>query len=106
MLNLKLKKGAKTTLSFPSNYTTSLVMIEGNAMINENSEVFEDHFALFKSDGDTLTIEAATDCIILVLSGEPLNEPIAAHGPFVMNTQQELIQAFDDYNTGKFGVLN
>jgi len=106
MLNLKLNKGAKTSLSFPSNYTTSLVMIEGNAMINENSEVFEDHFALFKSDGDAFTIEAATDCILLVLSGEPLNEPIAAHGPFVMNTQQELIEAFEDYNTGKFGSLN
>ncbi|WP_047414976.1 pirin family protein [Cellulophaga sp. Hel_I_12] len=106
MFNLKLKKGAKTSLSFPSHYTTSLVMIEGNSMINENAEVFEDHFALFKSDGDTVTIEATTDCIILVLSGEPLNEPIAAHGPFVMNTQQELIEAFEDYNTGKFGSLN
>lgn len=106
MLNLKLNKGAKTTLSFPSNYTTSLVMIEGNALINGNSEVFEDNFTLFKSDGDTFTIEAATASIILVLSGEPLNEPIAAHGPFVMNTQQELIQAFEDYNTGKFGSLN
>ncbi|MDP5229673.1 MAG: pirin family protein [Cellulophaga sp.] len=106
MLNLKLNKGAKASLSFPTHYTTSLVMIEGIAIINENSEAFEDHFVLFNSDGETFTIEATTDCVILVLSGEPLNEPIAAHGPFVMNTQQELIEAFEDYNTGKFGSLN
>jgi hypothetical protein len=106
MMNVKLKKGAKTPISFPSHYTTSIIMIEGNALVNDTSEVSEDHFALFGSDGDTFTIKALTDCIILVLSGQPLNEPIAAHGPFVMNTQQELIQAFEDYNNGKFGYLN
>ncbi|MDX5479515.1 MAG: hypothetical protein LPJ98_13790 [Cyclobacteriaceae bacterium] len=42
---------------------------------------------------------------MLILSGEPLNEPIAAHGPFVMNTRQEIVQAIEDYNMGKFGYL-
>ncbi|WP_452219587.1 pirin family protein [Lacinutrix salivirga] len=105
MYNVKLKKGAKTQLTFPEHYTTSLLMVEGNAKVNNETEVHQDHFALFNNNGDTFTVEALTDVIILVLSGEPIQEPIAAHGPFVMNTEQELIKAFQDYNTGKFGYL-
>ena len=104
MFNLKLKKGAKTQLTFPKHYTTSLLMVEGSATIN-GAKVLADHFVLFNSDGETFTVETLSDGIILVLSGEPINEPIAAHGPFVMNTQEELIEAFQDFNTGKFGYL-
>jgi len=104
MFNLKLKKGAKTELTFPKHYTTSLLMVEGSAMVN-GEEVLVDHFVLFSSDGETFTVETLSDVIILVLSGEPINEPIAAHGPFVMNTQEELVEAFQDFNTGKFGYL-
>ncbi|AZJ35879.1 pirin family protein [Tenacibaculum singaporense] len=105
MFNVKLKKGAKTQLTFPAHYTTSILPVEGSVKINEETDVFQDHFALFANDGDTFTIEALEDTVVLVLSGEPLNEPIAAHGPFVMNTKQELIEAFQDFNTGKFGYL-
>ncbi|NRR91730.1 pirin family protein [Winogradskyella undariae] len=104
MFNLKLKKGTKTQLTFPKHYTTSLLMVEGSATVN-GEEVLADHFVLFSSDGETFTVETLTDVIILVLSGEPINEPIAAHGPFVMNTQEELVEAFQDFNTGKFGYL-
>ncbi|WP_417785081.1 pirin family protein [Tenacibaculum sp.] len=105
MFNVKLKQGVKTQLTFPENYTTAILSVEGSVKVNESNNVLEDHFALFKNDGDTFTLEALEDAIILVLSGEPLNEPIAAHGPFVMNTKQELIEAFQDFNTGKFGYL-
>nr|WP_299033662.1 pirin family protein [uncultured Tenacibaculum sp.] len=105
MFNVKLKKGAKTQLTFPAHYTTAILAVEGSVKVNESNNVLEDHFALFKNDGDTITLEALEDAVILVLSGEPLNEPIAAHGPFVMNTKQELIEAFQDFNTGKFGYL-
>ena len=105
MFNLKLKKGAKTQLSFPANYTTALLMVEGDAIVNENTDAPQDHFVMFSNDGESFTVEALNDAIILVLSGEPINEPIAAHGPFVMNTQEELIEAFQDFNTGKFGYL-
>ena len=105
MYNVKLKKGVKTTLSFPAHFTTAVLMVEGDAMINDDVKAPEDHFVMFKNDGDTFSIEALTETVILVLSGEPLNEPIAAHGPFVMNTQEELIEAFQDFNTGKFGYL-
>lgn len=105
MFNVKLKKGAKTQLTFPAHYTTSILPVEGSVKVNEETNVFQDHFALFANDGTTFTIEALEDTVVLVLSGEPLNEPIAAHGPFVMNTKQELIEAFQDFNTGKFGYL-
>lgn len=105
MYNVKLKKGAETKLSFPQNYTTALLMVEGDAKVNGSAKAPQDHFVMFGNDGDTFTVEALTDTTILVLSGEPLNEPIAAHGPFVMNTQEELIEAFQDFNTGKFGYL-
>ncbi|WP_440066732.1 pirin family protein [Tenacibaculum discolor] len=105
MFNVKLKKGVKTQLTFPEKYTTAILSVEGSVKVNESNNVLEDHFALFKNDGDTFTLEALEDAVILVLSGEPLNEPIAAHGPFVMNTKQELIEAFQDFNTGKFGYL-
>ncbi|WP_179347699.1 pirin family protein [Winogradskyella pacifica] len=105
MYNLRLKKGAKTQFTFPENYTTALVMVEGDAKVNGDTEAPQDHFVMFSNDGDTFTVEALTDTVILVLSGEPIKEPIAAHGPFVMNTQEELIEAFQDFNTGKFGYL-
>lgn len=105
MYNVKLKKGHKTQLTFPEHYTTALLMVEGESKINGDITVPEDHFAMFKNDGDTFTVEALTDTIALVLSGEPINEPIASHGPFVMNTEQELVEAFQDFNTGKFGYL-
>lgn len=105
MYNVRLKKGAKTQLSFPENYTTSILMVEGDAMVNEEMKAPQDHFVLFNKDGDSFAVEALNDALILVLSGEPINEPIAAHGPFVMNTEQELLEAFQDFNTGKFGYL-
>ncbi|MDG5491582.1 pirin family protein [Psychroserpens sp. SPM9] len=105
MYNVKLKKDAKTELTFPKHYTTALLMVEGDATINGETSVPQDHFAMFSNDAETFTVEALNDTVILVLSGEPLNEPIAAHGPFVMNTQEELIEAFQDFNTGKFGYL-
>ena len=80
-------------------------MIEGSVIVNGKENIATDHFALFENKGDTFTVEAAEDALVLILSGEPINEPIAAHGPFVMNTREEIMQAFDDYNKGKFGYL-
>ncbi len=102
--NARLKKGAKATLSFPSTYNTGLLVIEGAANLNE-SPVPADHFTLFKNDGEEIEIEATEDTIILVLSGEPIDEPIAAYGPFLMNTWQEVEEAIEAVSRGKFGVL-
>ncbi len=105
LYNVKLKKGATTDFTLPSDYNTALLVIEGRIKVNGSEEVPTDHFVLFENDGETFTVEASTDAIVLVLSGEPIHEPIAAHGPFVMNTRAEIIEAMDDFNMGKFGYL-
>lgn len=105
LLNTKLKQGAKVDFEFPEHYNTALVVLEGSIVINELTEVPVNNFALFENKGTHFSIQASEDAIVLVFSGEPLLEPIAAHGPFVMNTHEELIQAFEDFNQGKFGFL-
>jgi redox-sensitive bicupin YhaK (pirin superfamily) len=105
LLNAKLNKGAKASFNFPANYNTALLVIEGSIKVNDAENVPANHFALFENEGEDFTIEATENAIVLVLSGEPIDEPIAAHGPFVMNTQAEIIQAFNDVNMGKFGFL-
>lgn len=105
LMNAKLKSGGKAEFSFPANFNTAALVIEGNIMVNGEEKVRTDHLVLFQNEGETFTIEAAEDSIVLILSGEPLNEPIYPHGPFVMNTREEIIQAFDDFNKGKFGYL-
>ena len=102
--NARLKKGAKLEMSFPADYNTGLLIIEGEAKINGDTAP-QDHFVLLKNDGENFEVEATEDTVILVLSGEPINEPIAAYGPFLMNTWDEVEKAMKDVNAGKFGVL-
>lgn len=105
MLNVKLKKDGRANFHFPAHFNTVLLAVEGTVVINETDNLPTDNLALMANDGEDFSIQATTDAVVLVLSGEPLREPIAAHGPFVMNTRQELVEAFDDYNNGKFGYL-
>lgn len=102
--NARLKKDANLEMSFPADYNTGLLIIEGEAKIN-GEVAAQDHFVLLKNDGENFEIETTEDTVILVLSGEPINEPIAAYGPFLMNKWEEVEQAMHDVNTGKFGVL-
>lgn len=103
--NVRLNKEGKVNLHLPSNFNTALLVIEGEIVVNGTEKVETDHLALMANDGEDFSIEATEKAVVLVLSGEPLNESIAAHGPFVMNTHQELVEAFNDFNTGKFGYL-
>ncbi|MFV0139556.1 pirin family protein [Empedobacter falsenii] len=105
MLNAKLNEGGKANFSFPAHYNTVLLVIEGEVKVNEQEIVPTDHLLLFTNEGEDFTIEATESSVVLILSGEPLNEPIASYGPFVMNTQEQIREAFDDYNHGKFGTL-
>ncbi|WP_335965879.1 pirin family protein [Galbibacter sp. PAP.153] len=103
--NARLNKGGKAEFQLPSDFNTALLIIEGEILLNETETVAADNLALMANDGEDFTVEATENAVVLVLSGAPLNEPIAAHGPFVMNTHQELVEAFNDFNTGKFGYL-
>jgi redox-sensitive bicupin YhaK (pirin superfamily) len=102
--NAKLKKGAVLGIDLPSFYNTGILVVEGSAGIND-ADVPTDHFVLFKNEGEHITITAVEDSVLLILSGEPIDEPIAQYGPFLMNTYEELDQAIRDVSLGKFGVL-
>lgn len=105
MLNAKLTSGGKASFNFPAHYNTVLLVIEGEIKVNNEEIVPTDHLLLFANEGENFEIEATENSVVLILSGEPLNEPIASYGPFVMNTQDEIRAAFDDFNNGKFGTL-
>jgi redox-sensitive bicupin YhaK (pirin superfamily) len=106
LYNLKMKQGEKVDLAFPSGYTTAMLAVEGSAVINGSEKLPVNNLALFERGGEEFTVEAAEDGVFLLMSGEPLNEPIAQYGPFLMNTNAEIAQAIDDYQQGKFGFLS
>jgi len=103
--NARLHQGGRVEFSFPADYNTALLVIEGKIMVNDSVEVPTDHFLLFQNDGEVFTLEAVESAVVLVMSGEPIRQPIAAYGPIVMNTREELEQAFADLEAQKFGYL-
>lgn len=105
IFNVRLLKNAEVTLDFHPEHNIGLLVIEGKVNVNSTNNAAADHFVLFKNDGSAIQLKALEDSVILVLSGEPINEPIAQYGPFLMNTHQELQQAISDVSAGKFGVL-
>ncbi len=104
MYNAKIKKGTAVTFDLPENFNTGILVVEGAVKVN-GEKAPADNFILFKNEGETISIEAEEDSILFVISGKPINEPIAAYGPFLMNTNEELEQALEDFNKGKFGYL-
>jgi redox-sensitive bicupin YhaK (pirin superfamily) len=105
MLDLRLKAGADVRLPTPKDYNTALLVLNGQVKANDAAPVSAGQFVLFKNDGDEVRVTAATDAIVLFLSGEPIEEPLVHYGPFIMNSADEINQAVEDYNAGRFGYL-
>jgi redox-sensitive bicupin YhaK (pirin superfamily) len=106
LFNARLNAGGKASFSFPSNYNTGFVIVEGSILINNEEAATLDQFVHFANAGSEIMVEATEDAVILVLSGKPIDEPIEQYGPFLMNTPEEIQQAISDYNQGKFGYLD
>lgn len=104
MYNVRINAGAMVDFEFPEHYNTGFLVIEGNVKINDQA-VKTNHFVLFSNNGTGIQLTAEEPAIVLVLSGEPINEPLVPYGPFLMNTKQEIMQAYEDLNKGKFGYL-
>jgi redox-sensitive bicupin YhaK (pirin superfamily) len=102
---LEFRKGGTLSIAIPSNHNAMIYLLDGKLKVAGFGMVEELHLVHFKNDGDGISLEALEDTRILFLTGEPLNEPVVSHGPFVMNTQTQIMEAMRDYQKGKMGVL-
>lgn len=101
----RLNAGKRTELAFTPGYTTALFVLRGKIRVNETHTAGEAELVLLTQESALVTIEAQEETTLLVLNGEAIREPVACYGPFVMNTQEELVQAVNDYRAGKMGRL-
>ena len=106
LYDLRLAAGHQIELSLPEGFNTAVFVLHGEVLVNGSQSVREVEIALFGQKGERVVLDAKADATILVLSGEPIDEPIARYGPFVMNTQAELVQAVNDYRAGRMGRLS
>jgi redox-sensitive bicupin YhaK (pirin superfamily) len=106
MLDLRLKAGAGVRLPTPKDYNTALLVLSGQVKANDSPAASEGQSILFRNDGDEIRVTAVTDSIVLFLSGEPIEEPLVHYGPFIMNSVDEINQAVEDFNAGRFGHLD
>lgn len=103
--DMRLNAGGSVDVQFVEGRTLMLVVLRGNVTINGDETAREAQLVMLDRHGSGITIDAETDSTLLVLSGEPIEEPIAGYGPFVMNTEAEIRQAISDFNRGQFGQL-
>ncbi|EBU4615773.1 pirin family protein [Salmonella enterica] len=103
--DMRLLRDRQLTLSQPEGWSTALVVLKGNITLNGTTPVNEAQLVVLSQQGKTLHFETSSDASVLLLSGEPLNEPIVGYGPFVMNTKQEIAEAVRDFNSGRFGQI-
>lgn len=103
--DLRLARGKTTTLTLPEGHTVALVVLHGTMLVNGAQIAREAQLVQLDRDGGGITLETNDDTTVLVLSGEPIDEPVVAQGPFVMNTVGEIKQAMLDFESGRFGAM-
>jgi redox-sensitive bicupin YhaK (pirin superfamily) len=104
MYDVRLKKNSELTLEISQDQNSLLLVTRGSFNVNNALTKFKD-MVLFGRQGENISLKAHEDGMVFILSGTPIEEPVASSGPFVMNTEQEIAQAFRDYRSGKFGSL-
>lgn len=105
LFDVRLNKGGRAEFSFPAQQNAALLIMKGSVSVNGKKAVMHD-FVVFENEGADVVVEASEEAQFLVLNGEPIDEPVVAYGPFVMNSPREIQQAFDDYRAGRFGHLD
>jgi redox-sensitive bicupin YhaK (pirin superfamily) len=102
--DVRLNAGTRTTFTLPEGHTTAVFVLHGAVKTGEVHTIRPGELAVMQREGNELVLQAQQDTVLLLLNGEPLNEPVVGHGPFVMNTWQEIDQAINDYNQGLFAT--
>ncbi len=103
--DVRIDRGKNARFALPEGHTLLVAVLEGTVEANGERIARATDVIVFDDEGGEIALEANSDAKLLLLSGEPILEPVAQHGPFVMNTQDELRQAFVDYQSGKFGAI-
>lgn len=103
--DIRLNAGAEYTFSVPDSHNLLILILDGDVLVNDDKVARSNELITFDKGGDSVKLTANHDSKILLLSGEPLNEPVVGYGPFVMNTMGEINQAIYDVQTGKFGEI-
>jgi redox-sensitive bicupin YhaK (pirin superfamily) len=106
LYDVQIKDGVRQTFTLPDGDNTALFVLQGGVTANGSQQLKEAELAVYKASGDSITVQATADSRLLIMSGEPILEPIARYGPFVMNTREELVQAVEDYQAGRMGHLS
>lgn len=105
MWDVRLEAGAIHTFAIPESHNLVILVLDGTVQINDDKVARNSELVCFERGGDAVKIEANNTAKLLILSGEPLNEPVVGYGPFVMNTAEEINQAVLDLRSGKFGQI-
>jgi redox-sensitive bicupin YhaK (pirin superfamily) len=103
--DLRLRRDGATSLDLPEGHTAALVVLRGAVLVNDSDIAREAQFVLLDRTGGEVRLEANSEATVLILSGEPIDEPVVMHGPFVMNTAAEIRQAMVDFQSGRFGAI-
>ena len=103
--DVKLNRNGVATFKPAEGHTVAVVVLKGTVLVNGSEIAREAQFALLDRNGGEMTIEANGEASVLILSGEPIDEPVVMRGPFVMNTEGEIRQAMIDFQSGRFGTL-
>lgn len=106
VLDARVSAGGRLELSFPASYHLSLLVMQGELSVVGQRAVGMHDFVVFHPGAEDVVLEAASDAQLLILSGEPIGEPIVPYGPFVMNSEREILEAIRDFQSGKFGHLS
>jgi redox-sensitive bicupin YhaK (pirin superfamily) len=105
LLDVNLRAGSKVRLPLGEGWSGALFVLQGRVSVNGVESAEREELVVFERAGDAIEIESAEGARLFVMSGEPIDEPIAGYGPFVMNTQEEIRQAFVDFQTGRLGRI-
>ncbi|MGE5989038.1 pirin family protein [Klebsiella michiganensis] len=103
--DLQLNQSQEITLRQPAGWSTALVVLEGEVVVNGEGSAREGQLVVLSQKGEALHLSASSNAKVLLMAGEPLQEPIVGYGPFVMNTKAQIAEAVRDFNSGRFGQI-